>query len=189
MSLQKKQPPMIWMDMEMTGLDPEKERIIEVAVIITDSELNIIEEGPNLVVHQPNKLLKGMDEWNQKHHKKSGLIDAVKNSTLTLKAAEKQILAFIKKHVPEKKSPLCGNSIHHDRLFLRKYMPSVDKYIHYRLIDVSTLKGLIQRWYPKIKSHGKDNAHRALSDIQESIEELRFYRQHYFKKNVVSKKK
>lgn len=176
---------MIWIDMEMSGLDPAKERILEIATIITDGQLRIIEEGPRIVIHQPAKILKGMDAWNQKHHKKSGLIDEVTASRVTLKKAEQRTLEFIKKHCQYKKSPLCGNSVHHDRKFMSRYMPKLDDYIHYRIIDVSTLKGLIHRWYPKLKNHPKKTEnHRALDDIRESIEELRFYRKYFFKSRV-----
>lgn len=168
--------------MEMTGLNPDKEGIIEAAVIVTDSNLNIIEEGPSLVIHQPNALLNRMDSWNKKHHKSSGLIDAVKKSKISTKRAESLILKFIKKHCVPKKTVLCGNSVYHDRRFIIKHMPKLDKFLHYRLIDVSTLKDLVRRWYPKDKrSPKKKELHRALDDIRESIEELHFYRKNYFK--------
>lgn len=172
---------MVWMDMEMTGLDPEKDRIIEIATIITDGNLNILAEGPNLVVHQPDTILKGMDDWNLQHHSKSGLIEAVKESTMTVKKAEQLTLDFIKEYCNPKKIPLCGNSVHHDRRFLAKYMPKIDHYLHYRHVDVSTLKSLVMRWYPKDKMTPKAKIHRALFDVRESIEELRFYRDRYFK--------
>ena len=172
---------MVWMDMEMTGLDPEKERIIEIATIITDGDLNILAEGPDLVIHQPGGFLKGMDEWNQKHHASSGLIEAVKSSDMTVKKAEQLTLDVIKEFCKPKKAPLCGNSIHHDRKFLAKYMPKIDEYLHYRHVDVSTLKALIARWYPKDKMPAKGKSHRALSDIRESIAELKFFRERYFK--------
>lgn len=174
---------MVWIDMEMTGLDPEKERIIEIATIITDGDLNILAEGPDLVIHQPASVLRGMDEWNQKHHKESGLIQAVKESTMTVKRAEELTLEIIKQYSNPKKAPLCGNSIHHDRRFLARYMPRLEAYLHYRHVDVSTLKALIARWYPKDKEKAppKGKAHRALADIRESIEELKFYRSRYFR--------
>jgi len=172
---------MVWLDMEMTGLDPDQERIIEAAVIITDKDLNILAEGPDLVIHQPNTVLKKMDDWNQNQHSKSGLINAVKKSKVTVRKAEEKILQFIKKYCMEGKSSLCGNSIHHDRRFLIRYMPRVNKYLHYRHIDVSTVKSLVRNWYPKNKElPKKEETHRALNDIRESIEELRFYRDHYF---------
>lgn len=178
-----KKRKMVWIDMEMTGLDPERETIIEIATLITDSDLNIVEEGPNLVIHQPPKVLKSMDEWNQSHHKKSGLLEEVKNSRISLGQAEEITLDFIKKHSEPHKSPLCGNSVYHDRRFLAKYMPSIHKYLHYRLVDVSTLKELINRWYDdeRVSSMKKEGKHRALSDIKESIEELKYYRKKFFK--------
>jgi oligoribonuclease len=172
---------MVWIDMEMTGLDPEKEKIIEVALIVTDGNLNILAEGPDLVIHQPATILKGMDAWNQEHHTKSGLLDAVKESTMTVKKAEQLLLEVMAEYCKPKKAPLCGNSVHHDRKFLARYMPKIDEYLHYRHVDVSTLKALIARWYPKDKEPPKGKAHRALSDIRESIEELKFYRARYFK--------
>jgi len=172
---------LIWIDMEMTGLDPVKDRIIEIASIVTDGQLNILAEGPNLVIHQPERLIRGMDQWNQEHHSKSGLIADVRNSTVTVKAAEKMTLEFLKEYCKPKKAPLCGNSIHHDRRFLARDMPAIDDYLHYRHVDVSTIKALVARWYPKDKEPPKGKSHRALSDIRESIEELRFYRERYFK--------
>lgn len=170
------------MDLEMTGLDPEKERIIEIATIVTDGNLNILAEGPNRVIHQPLRLLKKMDAWNESHHKKSGLFEEVRKSKVTLKKAERQTLEFIKKYSPPKKALLCGNSVHHDRRFLIKYMPKIHEYLHYRLVDVSSIRSVIDRWYPKSKEvPEKKELHRALDDIKESIEELRFYRKHYFK--------
>lgn len=171
------------MDLEMTGLDPDKENIIEIATLITDGNLNLIAEGPDLVIHQKPKLLKAMDEWNLKQHAKSGLIEAVQKSKLSVADAEKATLDFIQQHVPPKTSPLCGNSIHHDRRFLIKYMPKLHDYLHYRHVDVTTIKALIQRWYPKPKVYPKKREnHRALTDIRESVEELRFLREEYFKK-------
>ena len=173
---------MVWMDMEMTGLDPNRDGIIEIATLITDGELNILAEGPDLVVHQSPKLLKGMDEWNQTHHQKSGLLDAVKISRISLKKAEHLTLNFVKEFCLPQKAPLCGNSIHHDRRFLIRYMPHLNAYLHYRHVDVSTLKALVDRWYPKNKNlPKKKDSHRALADIRESVEELKFYRKTYFK--------
>ena len=152
------------------------------ATLITDNDLNIIAEGPSLVIHQSPKILKEMDAWNQDHHLKSGLLDLVRNSKLLLKDAETATLDFIKQYCEPKKSPLCGNSVHHDRRFLAKHMPSLHEYLHYRLVDVSTLKELIYRWYGKeAKPVTKEGRHRALADIKESIEELKYYRQQYFK--------
>ncbi len=174
---------LVWMDLEMTGLDPEKERIIEIAVIVTDGELNVIAEGPDLVVHQPVKLLKAMDEWNQTQHAKSGLIEKVKASKISEEEAERRVLEFISKHVGPKVSPLCGNSIHHDRRFLIKYMPKLSEYLHYRHVDVTTVKALVQRWYPSTRRYiQKKEKHRALNDVKESIAELKYLREHYFVK-------
>jgi oligoribonuclease len=176
---------LVWIDMEMTGLDPEKEKIIEIATIVTDSQLNIIEEGPVFAIHQPNDLLSRMDSWNTKQHNSSGLVDRVKNSTINEKEAETATLEFLKKHVPPGKSPMCGNSVHQDRRFLCLYMPELERFFHYRLLDVSTLKELAQRWAPKIYSGlQKDSKHLALSDIRDSIEELKYYRQYLFNPNI-----
>ncbi len=173
---------LIWMDLEMTGLDPEKERIIEMAVIVTDSQLNVIAEGPVLVVHQPDSLLDAMDEWNKNTHGKSGLIDKVKASTLSEEAAEAQLIEFISQYVPKNASPLCGNSIHQDRRFLVKYMPKLEDYLHYRNLDISTLKELCKRRKPAVYGQFKKSGkHEALADIYESIDELKFYREHFLK--------
>lgn len=173
---------LVWIDMEMTGLDPEKEGIIEIASVVTDKDLNVLAEGPNLIVRQPAKLLKGMDSWNQKQHGKSGLLEAVKKSKISVKRAEKMTLDFIKKYCVPHKTILCGSSIFQDRRFIIRYMPKLDQFLHYRLIDVSTVKELVRRWYPKDKdAPQKGEAHRALADILESIEELRYYRKHYLK--------
>jgi oligoribonuclease len=174
---------LVWMDMEMTGLDPQKERIIEVATIITDGNLTEIEAGPDLVIHQPDEVLEAMDAWNKTHHGGSGLIDRVKASELTDAAAEEQILAFIDKHASPKDRPvLAGNSIHQDRRFIRRYMPRLDARLHYRMVDVSTIKELARRWFASIvaKSPVKKDTHRALDDIRDSIDELRFYRANIF---------
>jgi oligoribonuclease len=173
----------VWMDMEMTGLDPEKERVIEVATIITDGQLVEIAAGPELVIHQETALLDAMDEWNRTHHKASGLVERVKTSTTTEADAEAQILAFIAAHAPGKERPiLAGNSIHQDRRFIRRYMPKLDTRLHYRMVDVSTIKELARRWYPAIiaKQPLKKESHRALDDVRESIDELRYYRTHVF---------
>jgi len=174
---------LVWVDMEMTGLDPAKERIIEMATILTDGNLVEIATGPDLVIHQPDDILAAMDDWNQKHHGGSGLVDRVKASTVTEADAEAQTIAFINAHVPAKDRPvLAGNSIHQDRRFIRKYMPVLEKRLHYRMVDVSTIKELARRWFPAIiaKQPQKHETHRALDDIRESIDELRFYRQHVF---------
>jgi oligoribonuclease len=171
------------MDLEMTGLDPDRERIIEIAVLVTDAQLEITAEGPDLVIHQPETLLSQMDGWNQKHHAASGLLERVRASTISEAQAEAEVLAFLREHVPERSVPLAGNSIHQDRRFLRRYMPSVDNYLHYRNLDVSTIKELARRWYPELyaKAPDKRGAHRALDDIRESIAELRFYRTNVFR--------
>ncbi len=182
----RKKSNLVWLDMEMTGLDPEKEGILEMAVVVTDSQLNLVAQGPNLVLHQPARLLKAMDEWNQKQHGSSGLIEASRKSKVSVKAAEKQTLEFLREHCTEGKSPLCGSSVHHDRRFLIKYMPALNRFLHYRIIDVSTVKELAGRWYPSRllkKLPEKKSAHRALDDILESIEEMRMLRKYFFKRS------
>ena len=168
--------------MEMTGLIPETDRIIEVALVITDNDLNTIVEAPVLVVHQPDSVLDGMDAWNKSTHAKSGLIAKVKASTLNDASVEAQMLAFLKEYVPEKTSPMCGNSICQDRRFLARWMPQLEAYFHYRNLDVSTLKELAKRWKPEmaqgVKKHGK---HEALADIYESIDEMKHYREHFIR--------
>lgn len=172
---------LVWMDLEMTGLEPDVEVIIEIATIITDSHLNIIEEGPALVIHQEDDILNRMDEWNQKTHSASGLIQKVKDSKMAIEEVERITLDFIKKYVPLKTSPLCGNSVGQDRRFLYKYMPNLSEYLHYRNIDVTSIKEVVRRWYPNgRKMPKKSDEHKALIDIQESIEELIFYRDHFF---------
>ncbi|GAB4564465.1 MAG: oligoribonuclease [Haliangiales bacterium] len=175
---------MVWMDLEMTGLDPDRERIIEIAVLITNPALDIIAEGPELVIHQPDAILGQMDAWNQKHHNESGLVERVRASTVTEAEAAQQVLKFMRAHVKARKAPLVGNSIHQDRRFLRRYMPTVNAHLHYRNIDVSTIKELVKRWYPaKVLADApkKDGAHRAMGDIRESIAELRYYRDTVFR--------
>jgi len=172
---------LVWMDLEMTGLDPDQETIIEIATIITDSEMNIIDEGPSLAIHQSDTMLDAMDEWNTTHHGSSGLTARVKASQVNMAEAEAKTLDFIKQYVPEGVSPLCGNSVHQDRRFLVLYMASLENYLHYRNIDVSTIKELSRRWYPKMRAPRKSGAHLALIDVRESIEELCWYRQHLFR--------
>ena len=167
---------LIWIDLEMTGLDPEKEKIIEIATLITDSDLNIIAEGPNLVLSQPNEILESMDEWNQSHHGSSGLIDEVKKSFINEQVAEIETLDFVSKYVGEKVSPMCGNTVSHDRRFLTKYMPRLETYFNYRHIDVSSFKEVAVRWMNEAQVYEKKGSHRALGDIKESVEELRFYK-------------
>lgn len=181
-SMAQDQNHLIWLDMEMTGLNPDSDRVIELAVVITDSELNTVAESPVLVVHQSDAVLDGMDAWNKGTHGRSGLIDKVRASTLDEAAAQAQMLAFLQQHVPAKASPMCGNSICQDRRFMARWMPELEAHFHYRNLDVSTLKELCKRWKPEIakgmKKHGK---HEALADIYESIEEMKYYREHFIK--------
>ncbi len=173
---------LVWMDLEMTGLDPKTCVIIEIASLVTDKDLNLIAQGPSLVIHQPQSVLDVMDDWNKKHHGESGLIKQVQESTVTLEEAEKQTLAFISQHVKAKTSPLCGNTIYQDRRFLIEYMKDLESYLHYRLVDVSTIKELVKRWYgPAFQSPQKKQKHKALDDILETVEELKFYRKMVFK--------
>jgi len=174
---------LVWIDLEMTGLDPERDRILEAAVIITNGNLEILAEGPNLVVYQPDEVLAGMDAWNQKHHGASGLIDRVRASTTTDEQAEAMLLEFVKAHVPEREAPLAGNSVHQDRRFLARYWKAFDAYLHYRIVDVSSVKELVQRWNAEAYSSrpNKKGTHRALDDIRESIAELAHYRKHAFR--------
>lgn len=174
-----KQNNLIWIDLEMTGLDIERERIIEIATIITDSDLNILAEGPDLVIHQDDALLDNMDEWNTNQHGKTGLVDAVRLSRISVQDAERQTLDFISQYVDPNCSPMCGNSICTDRRFLARYMPRLEMFFHYRHIDVSTLKELAKRWAPNMAVLEKESDHRALSDIKDSINELKHYRQHF----------
>lgn len=177
---------LIWIDLEMTGLDPEKERIIEIATIVTDSRLNVIAEGPVMAVHQSDDLLNAMDSWNTKQHNGSGLVTRVKTSTITESEAEAKTIEFLKKYVPAGKSPMCGNTVHQDRRFLTRYMPELEKYFHYRLLDVSTIKELAMRWAPQIYGgFQKDSKHLALDDIRDSIEELKYYRENFFNHEVL----
>lgn len=173
---------LIWVDLEMTGLNPDKDRILEIAVIVTDSELTILAEGPMLAIHQAQTYLDQMDSWCTEHHGKSGLTQRVQESNISELAAEKETLDFIKKYVPAKVSPMCGNTIYQDRRFLLKYMPTLENYFHYRLLDVSTVKILAQRWAPSIASgFKKESVHLALQDIRDSIEELRYYHANFIK--------
>jgi oligoribonuclease len=173
---------LVWLDCEMTGLNPDSERIIEIAVVVTSPDLSVRIEGPVFVIHQSDELLGKMDKWNQGTHKKSGLIDKVKASTITEEEAQTQLLKFIGKYVGKGLSPCCGNTISQDRRFLIKYMPKLDAYLHYRNIDVSTLKELAARWAPEVKAaFKKAQKHTALADVHESIEELAHYRTHFLK--------
>nr|XP_020504581.1 oligoribonuclease, mitochondrial isoform X1 [Labrus bergylta] len=181
----------VWVDLEMTGLDIEKDQIIEMACIITDSELKIVAEGPNLIIKQPDTLLDGMSEWCQEHHGKSGLTQAVRDSKISLEQAEYEFLSFIRLYTPPGQCPLAGNSVHADKRFLDKYMPQFMYHLHYRIIDVSTIKELCRRWFPEDYKMApqKKGTHRALDDIQESIKELQFYRANIFKDSTEEKKR
>ena len=167
--------------MEMTGLQPDSDRVIEIAVLVTDAQLNVVAAGPVLVVHQPDEVLDAMDAWNKSTHAKTGLIERVRASSLTEADVERQALEFLAAHVPANVSPLCGNSICQDRRFLARWMPRLEAHFHYRNLDVSTLKELVRRWKPELKGFSKEGKHEALADILESIEELKFYR-----KNVMT---
>ena len=181
-NLAKSDDNLVWIDCEMTGLDPEKERLLEIAVIVTGPNLTPRVEGPVCVIHQSDDLLDKMDAWNKGTHGKSGLIDKVKASTTSEHDAEEAILAFIKKYVSKNTSPLCGNTISQDRRFLVKFMPKLEAYLHYRNLDVSTLKELSKRWKPEVfNSFKKQQKHTALADVHESIEELAHYREHFIK--------
>jgi oligoribonuclease len=173
---------LVWIDLEMTGLDPNHDHIIEIATIVTDSDLNVIAEGPVFAINQPDALLNGMDEWNTKQHNQSGLVQRVRDSNVSEAEAEAATIAFLEKHIDAGLSPMCGNSIWQDRRFLTKYMPKLEQYFHYRMIDVSTLKELAKRWAPEVAAGvKKDSSHLALSDIRDSINELSHYRTHFLK--------
>ncbi|QBE62437.1 oligoribonuclease [Pseudoduganella lutea] len=173
---------LVWVDMEMTGLEPDTDRIIEVAIVVTDMHLNVLAEGPVLAIHQSDATLDAMDSWNKGTHGRSGLIDRVKASTISEEQAEAELIAFMKQWVPAGKAPMCGNTIGQDRRFMVRYMPKLEAFFHYRNVDVSTLKELCRRWKPEVVSgFKKAQKHTALADILESIEELKYYREHFIK--------
>ena len=175
-----KKTNLIWIDLEMTGLVPERDVIIEIATVVSDADLNVLAEGPSIAIHQSDDYLNNMDEWNTNQHSKSGLVKKVKESKITSKEAEKQTIEFLKEYVNPGVSPMCGNSICQDRRFLYNYMPNLEKYFHYRHIDVSTLKELAMRWKPNlISTSNKQTKHLALSDVYDSINELKHYRKHF----------
>ena len=175
------QPNLVWIDLEMTGLDLNQERIIEIATIVTDSDLNLLSEGPVFAIRQEQVFFDHMDDWNITHHSKSGLLDRIANDGVSEREAEASTLAFIERYVSEGEAPLCGNSICQDRRFLNRYMPDLESFLHYRNIDVSSIKELCKRWKPELQEQiKKSGSHSALTDIRESIEELKIYREHFF---------
>jgi oligoribonuclease len=171
---------LIWIDLEMTGLDPEKMVILEIASVVTDDKLDIIAEGPNIAINYPERVLSGMEEWSMKHHSASGLLDRVRASKYNCRQAEEETLRFLELHCKKEESPLCGNSVWQDRRFLAKHMPQLEGFFHYRIIDVSSIKELVRRWYPALSAYEKKKSHMALEDIYESVNELKFYRGHVF---------
>ena len=173
---------LIWIDLEMTGLDTSADHIIEIATVVTTAQLELVAEGPVFAIHQEDAVLASMDEWNQRHHGESGLLERVKQSEMDTAAAEARTIEFLSAHVPAGASPMCGNSICQDRRFMARQMPALERYFHYRHIDVSTLKELCQRWAPKVAAgHQKKTSHRALEDIHDSIAELKYYREHFIR--------
>ena len=171
---------LVWIDMEMTGLNPDRHVTLEIATIVTDAELEIIAEGPVLVVARSDEEMSRIEEWSLRTHTDSGLLARVQESSMNVAEAEQLTLDFVREWVGEKEAPLCGNSVHQDRLFLRAEMPALEAYLNYRIVDVSSIKELVKRWYPKLPPHRKRRSHLALDDIHESIEELRYYRDHIF---------
>jgi oligoribonuclease len=177
-----KKDDLIWLDLEMTGLDPEIHTILEIGTVVTDADLNIVAQGPVIAIHHPERILTGMESWSQEHHGKSGLTQRCRDSKISLAQAEKETLTFLQKHCAPKKLPLCGNSIGQDRRFLVKYMPKLNDFFHYRNVDVSSIKELVNRWYPRTPHcPEKKKTHYVLDDILESIEELKYYRRTIFK--------
>lgn len=172
---------LVWVDMEMTGLNPDTDKVIEIATIVTDSQLNVIAEGPVFAIHQPDEVFDAMDDWNTKTHGDSGLVERCKASTMSEDEAVAHTIDFLKQYVPAGKAPLCGNSIGQDRRFMIRHMPELEAYFHYRIIDVSTVKELVRRWQPDLlNGFSKKGTHTALEDIRESIQELAYYREHVF---------
>ncbi len=182
MSTKRKHDQLVWMDLEMTGLDPKKCTILEIGAVITDNELNVLAESAAIAIHHSEKVLNSMEPWSKHHHKKSGLTEACRESKTRLRQAELDILHFVREHCHEKTAPLCGNTIWQDRRFLVKYMPKLESYLHYRTIDVSSIKEVVGRWYPTgfKMPREKSQTHRVTEDIRESIDELRFYREKVF---------
>jgi oligoribonuclease len=174
-------PPLVWIDLEMSGLDPDNCRILEIATLVTDADLKVLGEGPDLVTHQPDGVLEAMDSWCTEHHRDSGLTASVKESTLSVADAERRTLSFLRDFCKRGESPLCGNSVYMDRLFINRYMPKLGAYLHYRTVDVTTIKELARRWYPDLDPPPKQEAHRAMDDIRESIAELQYYRETLFR--------
>ncbi len=181
MSETTKYPTLIWLDLEMTGLDPDSERIIEIATAVTNHDLSEIIEGPNLVIKQPEEFINNMDEWNTKQHNKSGLVESLKVTNINTEEAQKQTLEFLTVHAQKGQSPLCGNTISHDRRFLRRYMPELEAFFHYRNVDVSSVKELLKRWSPELlEGYKKQGGHRAMADVLDSIQELKYYKDKFF---------
>lgn len=186
-----KRDNLIWIDLEMTGLNPDRDHIIEIATVVTDSQLSTVAEGPVFAIHQPDAILDSMDEWNTNQHGKTGLIERVKASHVTLEEAQAETIEFLMHHVPAGKSPMCGSSICQDRRFLFRYMPRLEQYFHYRNLDVSSVKILAQHWAPHLQGVKKEMRHIALGDIYDSIAELRYYKNHFFRlglDNAISEK-
>jgi oligoribonuclease len=174
---------LVWIDLEMTGLNPETSVILEIAAVVTDGSLTTVAEGPDIAIHYPDKTLQNMERWSKTQHESSGLLERARASSVTCRKAEQQVLAFLSKHCKKSKSPLCGNSVWQDRRFLIKYMPELEAFFHYRNVDVSSIKELAKRWYPSLPVYKKKKAHLALSDIKESINELRYYREKVFRES------
>jgi oligoribonuclease len=173
-------PNLIWIDLEMTGLNPETHVIVEIASIVTDGQLNIVDHGPDMAINHPDHILISMEEWSREHHQASGLLDRVKTSSFNCRRAEEETLDFVSRYCEKGKSPLCGNSVWQDRRFLIKYMPRLEAFLHYRNIDVSSVKELVKNWYPSLPPFKKQKSHLAMSDIEESIKELKYYRENVF---------